>query len=150
MNRLILKNLQDKINAPKAPESKMKLIQTNFEDNHGLVISGGQNTITVTFGADGIKEVKKETASDVEQNVDEMNIIEKELKPIFFGNIDDVRTFLKEIDGAESRQIVEKVNKYIREKRISDISCNKRLWSILTKYDLYDKSLSNWNDQIIR
>ena len=38
-----------------------KLIQTNFEDNHGVVISGGNNSISIKISKDGV-EMEKQPA----------------------------------------------------------------------------------------
>jgi len=42
------------------------LVNTQFKDNHGIVVSGGNNTISVTFSSDGTMkaEVKKESRED--------------------------------------------------------------------------------------
>jgi hypothetical protein len=77
------------------------------------------------------------------------DLIEK-LKPIFFNNEDDVRLFLKEIKGMKSNDITDLVNRWVKEKRISDYGNSRKgvLWSILREAGLYTKTKSNWNGRV--
>lgn len=77
------------------------------------------------------------------------DLIEK-LKPIFFNNEDDVRLFLKEIKGMKSNDITDLVNRWVKEKRISDYGNSRKgvLWRILHDAGLYTKTKSNWNGRI--
>lgn len=77
------------------------------------------------------------------------DLIEK-LKPIFFNNEDDVRLFLKEIKGMKSNDITDLVNRWVKEKRISDYGNSRKgvLWSILHEVGLYTKTKSNWNGRV--
>ena len=77
------------------------------------------------------------------------NLIEK-LKPIFFNNEDDVRLFLKEIKGMKSNDITDLVNRWVKEKRISDYGNSRKgvLWRILHEAGLYTKTKSNWNGRV--
>jgi hypothetical protein len=77
------------------------------------------------------------------------DLIEK-LKPIFFNNEDDVRLFLKEIKGMQSYDITDLVNRWVKEKRISDYGNSRKgvLWRILHEAGLYTKTKSNWNGRV--
>ena len=77
------------------------------------------------------------------------DLIEK-LKPIFFNNEDDVRLFLKEIKGMKSNDITDLVNRWVKEKRISDYGNSRKgvLWRILHDAGLYTKTKSNWNGRV--
>lgn len=79
-------------------------------------------------------------------NADEETI--EQLAPIFYGSKSDARNFLRMIEGAKPTQVVATANEMIREKKISDMSCNKPLWAILHANGYYAKGLNNWNSQI--
>lgn len=72
------------------------------------------------------------------------------LKPIFFNNEDDVRQFLKEIDGMKDKDKTDLVNRWVKDKRISDYGNSRKgvLWDILHKAGLYKKSKQNWNRRV--
>lgn len=68
------------------------------------------------------------------------------LKPIFFNNEGDVRTFLKEIHGMKDKDITDLVNRWVKEKRISNYGNSRKgvLWGILNAAGLYQPSRQNW------
>lgn len=68
-----------------------------------------------------------------------------ELSSTFFNEMEEVKKFIKRINGADPQQITSCVNELIKENKVCKNQCKKPLWSILSKYKLYDKSLSNWN-----
>ena len=72
------------------------------------------------------------------------------LKPIFYNNEDDVRTFLKEIAGMQPNNITDLVNKWVKDKRISDYGNSRKgeLWEILNDAGIYTKSRQNWNRRV--
>lgn len=72
-------------------------------------------------------------------------LIEK-LKPIFYNNEKDVKLFLKEISGMKPSDITDFVNKWVKDKRISDYGYSRKgtLWKILNEAGLYTKSKQNW------
>lgn len=47
-----------------------KLIQTNFEDNHGVVISGGNNSISIKIGRDGVEMEHNPMPKSAEEYLD--------------------------------------------------------------------------------
>lgn len=70
------------------------------------------------------------------------------LKPIFFGDEDEINTFLKDIQGMKSTYITERVKQLVEEKKISDLSKKRALWEVLHQNELYECSESNWNQQL--
>lgn len=76
---------------------------------------------------------------------DDGDLIEK-LKPIFYNNEEDVKLFLKEIAGMKPGDITDLVNRWVKEKRISDYGYSRKgtLWEILNEAGLYTESRQNW------
>lgn len=70
------------------------------------------------------------------------------LKPIFYGVEEEAQAFLTSIQGMKGTQITAKVNQLVVEKKISDMSQHRELWKVLSDYGFYDKSESNWNQQV--
>ena len=70
------------------------------------------------------------------------------LAPVFFGNKELVVEFLGRIKGAKPIDVTAEVNRLVKERKVSDISCNKVLWEILHDNGYYSPTLSNWNSQI--
>lgn len=68
------------------------------------------------------------------------------LKSIFYNNEENVKLFLKEISGMQPNDITDLVNRWVKEKRISDYGNSRKgmLWEILTAAGLYTKSRQNW------
>jgi hypothetical protein len=73
------------------------------------------------------------------------------LMPIFYNNKEDVRRFLKEIRGMAQENITDLVNRWVKEKRISDYGNSRKgvLWGILNKVGLYTRSKQNWNGRVV-
>lgn len=76
-------------------------------------------------------------------------LVEK-LKPIFYNNEANVSTFLKEIAGMQPNNITDLVNKWVKDKRISDYGNSRKgeLWEILNDAGIYTKSRQNWNRRV--
>ena len=74
----------------------------------------------------------------------------EQLRPIFYNNEADVRLFLKEIRGMAQEDITDLVNRWVKEKRISDYGNSRKgvLWGILNKAGLYTRSKTNWNGRV--
>ena len=68
------------------------------------------------------------------------------LKPLFFNNEDDVKLFLKEIDGMKDKDITDVVNQWVGDKLISDYGNSRKgdLWTILSEAGSYKSSRQNW------
>ncbi|MBO4463756.1 MAG: hypothetical protein J5797_06125 [Prevotella sp.] len=81
-----------------------------------------------------------------EKAADENTDVVERLKPIFYNDEENVRTFLKEIAGMKAKDITELVNSWVKAKRISDYGNSRKgdLWEILTDAKLYDRTLQNW------
>ena len=75
--------------------------------------------------------------------------IVKKLKPIFYEDAQEVRAFLAKIQGMKPKQITDLVNQLVMERKISDKSCRRDLWKVLHDSGLYDRSESNWNQQVV-
>ena len=84
---------------------------------------------------------------DEEPNVSSGPIV-SQLKPIFYGSEDEALRFLKEIRGMKPVLITQKVKRLIAEKSISELSAHRDLWAILHTAGIYDRSESNWNQQV--
>jgi len=86
---------------------------------------------------------------DDDNEVDEEELVTR-LKPIFYNNEENVRRFLKEISGMPTEDITDLVNRWVKDKLISDYGNSRKgvLWRILNKAKLYSKSRSNWNGRV--
>lgn len=72
----------------------------------------------------------------------------KQLTPIFFGIEAEAKSFLIGIQGMKSKQITDKVNQLVTDRKISEVSRKRELWSVLNKHGLYTATDSNWNQQV--
>ena len=68
------------------------------------------------------------------------------LMPIFYNKEDDVRQFLTEIRGMADKDITDLVNRWVKEKRISDYGNSRKgdLWEVLNDARIYKSSRQNW------
>lgn len=82
-------------------------------------------------------------------DIDNEDLTER-LKPIFYNNEDDVEIFLKEIKGMSPNDITDLVNRWVKEKRISNYGNSRKgdLWTMLNDAGLYTKSRQNWNRRV--
>ena len=71
-----------------------------------------------------------------------------QLLPMFYGSEDNAKTFLGSIQGMKGKQITDMVNMMIAEKKLSELSCHRDLYTVLHDAGIYDKSESNWNMQV--
>ena len=97
-------------------------------------------------------EGQKLPAADSRREDEEPNVssgpIVSQLKPIFYGSEDEALKFLKEIRGMKPTLLTQKVKRLVAEKSISELSAHRDLWAILHAAGLYDRSESNWNQQV--
>lgn len=95
------------------------------------------------------KNNKKPTHVEAEPETTDLGMVE-DLKPLFYNNEDNVRRFLKEIDGMSPNDITDLVNQWVKDKRISDYGNSRKgvLWGILNEAGLYTKSRQNWNRRV--
>ena len=71
-----------------------------------------------------------------------------ELKPIFYGDEEEINTFLQDIQYMKPTQITERVNQLVKQDIISGLSRKRNLWSVLHRHELYLPSETNWNLQV--
>ena len=101
-------------------------------------------------------EEESERVEDDSEQVEEEEQEEKDndlaerLKPLFYNNKDDVKVFLTEIIGMKPNDITDLVNRWVKDKRISDYGYSRKgvLWGILYDAGLYTKSRQNWNRRV--
>ena len=86
------------------------------------------------------------TTNDTEtsRNVD----VIVELRPFFYNVEQETANFVSKIRGVEPVDVTAEVNRLLKERKVSDLSCHKPLWKILHRYGLYKCGIKNWNDQI--
>lgn len=77
-----------------------------------------------------------------------MEDLADKLLPIFYNDEEEVQEFLKDILGMSAMEITERVNELVEQRKISDVSKRRRLWQALHEAGIYDKSESNWNQQV--
>lgn len=71
-----------------------------------------------------------------------------ELASCFYSNRQEAESFLKKIRSMKPTDITNLVKQLISSKKISELSYHRKLYSILNKYGLYDRSESNWNNRL--
>lgn len=118
-----------------------RLISAFFKDDAEEAVIVGEEPPPELTALEEAEEVHAEVY--VSQN--DAELIEK-LKPIFYNNEGNVRLFLKELSGMKSGDITDLVNRWVKEKRISDYGYSRKglLWEILNDAGLYTKSRQNW------
>ncbi|MBR4572863.1 MAG: HIRAN domain-containing protein [Prevotella sp.] len=81
-------------------------------------------------------------------------VIEALTQTSIFYSTDDkemkIEKFYDDIVGKKPTEITSLVNDLVAQNVISNMSCNRDLWSILNVYGLYEKGENNWNSQIKR
>ncbi len=118
-----------------------RLISAFFKDDaEESIIVGEEKALELTAFEDA-----EEVNAEVDVSQDDTELIEK-LKPIFYNNEGNVILFLKKISGMKSGDITDLVNRWVKEKRISDYGYSRKglLWEILNDAGLYMKSRQNW------
>ena len=99
------------------------------------------------FAMPGANVTQNPVQPSAQLDEQQQDVVEK-LKPMFYGQIEDAKAFLVSIQGMKPTQITDKVNQLVREKKISDMSKHRDLWKVLHDCGIYDKSESNWNQQV--
>lgn len=92
-------------------------------------------------------EKQKGGSHDVKTEEPSPKVVEQ-LKPIFYGNEEEARDFLKRIKNMKPPQITDLVKQLVSEKKISDMSCRRDLWTVLSNNGYYNRSEANWNQQL--
>ena len=127
-------------------DNKQSGIVNHFEAGANCQVFNGPITGCV-FAMPGASITQNPVQPSTEHDEKQQDVMDK-LKPIFFGQIEDARDFLVSIQGMKPTQIIEKVNQLVSEKKISDMSKHRDLWKVLHDCGIYDKSESNWNQQV--
>lgn len=91
--------------------------------------------------------VSYESAAKTALTEDQKNTVAR-LKPIFYGNEEEARAFLLRVQDMKAVQITTLVNTLVSEKKISELSRHRDLYTVLNECGIYDKSESNWNQQV--
>lgn len=99
------------------------------------------------FAMPGANVTQNPVQPSTELDEQQQDVVEK-LKPMFYGQIEDAKAFLVSIQGMKPTQITDKVNQLVSDKKISDMSKHRDLWKVLHDCGIYDKSESNWNQQV--
>ena len=134
-----------------APGANCQVFNENIT---GCIIAmpGVHFTQQVTNPPTRDEKEKELPAADSRRGDEEPNVssgpIVSQLKPIFYGSEDEALRFLKEIRGMKPVLITQKVKRLIAEKSISELSAHRDLWAILHTAGIYDRSESNWNQQV--
>ncbi len=134
-----------------APGANCQVFNENIT---GCIIAmpGVHFTQQVTNPTTRDEKEKELPAADSRRGDEEPNVgsgpIVSQLKPIFYGSEDEALRFLKEIRGMKPVLITQKVKRLIAEKSISELSAHRDLWAILHTAGIYDRSESNWNQQV--
>ena len=99
------------------------------------------------FAMPGANVTQNPVQPSTELDEQQQDVVEK-LKPMFYGQVEDAKAFLVSIQGMKPTQITDKVNQLVSDKKISDMSKHRDLWKVLHDCGIYDKSESNWNQQV--
>ena len=127
-------------------EKKKSDITNHFEAGANCQVFNGPISGCV-FAMPGTNITQNPVQPSAQLNDQQQDVVEK-LKPMFYGQVEDAKTFLVSIQGMKPTQITDKVNQLVREKKISDMSKHRDLWKVLHDCGIYDKSESNWNMQV--
>ena len=127
-------------------EKKKSDITNHFEAGANCQVFNGPISGCV-FAMPGANITQNPVLPSAQLNDQQQDVVEK-LKPMFYGQVEDAKTFLVSIQGMKPTQITDKVNQLVREKKISDMSKHRDLWKVLHDCGIYDKSESNWNMQV--
>ena len=127
-------------------EKKKSDITNHFEAGANCQVFNGPISGCV-FAMPGSNITQNPVQPSTELDEQQQDVVEK-LKPMFYGQIEDAKAFLVSIQGMKPTQITDKVNQLVSEKKISDMSKHRDLWKVLHDCGIYDKSESNWNQQV--
>ena len=127
-------------------EKKKSDITNHFEAGANCQVFNGPISGCV-FAMPGANVTQNPVQPSTELDEQQQDVVEK-LKPMFYGQIEDAKVFLVSIQGMKPTQITDKVNQLVSDKKISDMSKHRDLWKVLHDSGIYDKSESNWNQQV--
>ena len=127
-------------------EKKKSDITNHFEAGANCQVFNGPISGCV-FAMPSSNITQNPVQPSTELDEQQQDVVEK-LKPMFYGQIEDAKAFLVSIQGMKPTQITDKVNQLVSDKKISDMSKHRDLWKVLHDCGIYDKSESNWNQQV--
>ena len=127
-------------------EKKKSDITNHFEAGANCQVFNGPISGCV-FAMPGSNITQNPVQPSTELDEQQQDVVEK-LKPMFYGQLEDAKAFLVSIQGMKPTQITDKVNQLVSDKMISDMSKHRDLWKVLHDCGIYDKSESNWNQQV--
>lgn len=127
-------------------EKKKSDITNHFEAGANCQVFNGPISGCV-FAMPGSNITQNPVQPSTELDEQQQDVVEK-LKPMFYGQLEDAKAFLVSIQGMKPTQITDKVNQLVSDKKISDMSKHRDLWKVLHDCGIYDKSESNWNQQV--
>lgn len=108
----------------------------------------GMNVNQVNFVTGDHAHVSYEAAPKTAELTEEQENTVARLKPIFYGDEEEARAFLLRVQDMKAIQITTLVNTLVSEKKISEMSRHRELYTVLNGCGIYDKSESNWNQQV--
>ena len=127
-------------------EKKKSDITNHFEAGANCQVFNGPISGCV-FAMPGANVTQNPVQPSAQLDEQQQDVVEK-LKPMFYGQLEYAKAFLVSIQGMKPTQITDKVNQLVSEKKISDMSKHRDLWKVLHDSGIYDKSESNWNQQV--
>ena len=127
-------------------EKKKSDITNHFEAGANCQVFNGPISGCV-FAMPGANVTQNPVQPSTELDEQQQDVVEK-LKPMFYGQLEDAKAFLVSIQGMKPTQITDKVHQLVSEKKISDMSKHRVLWKVLHDCGIYDRSESNWNQQV--
>ena len=127
-------------------DNKQSGITNHFEAGANCQVFNGPISGCV-FAMPGANITQTPAQPSAELDEQQKDVVER-LRPIFYGQIDDAKAFLVSIQGMKPTQIIDKVNQLVQAKKISEMSKHRDLWKVLHDCGIYDKSESNWNQQV--
>ncbi len=122
------------------------VVEKHVEHEVANVEAGGIGIQIVNAGKEELRQEAMVEEAAEESTLQES--IDERLKAFFYGNEDEARQFLSNIQWMKPTQITTLVKKLVAENKISELSCRRDLWRVLYDAGLYEKSETNWNKQV--
>ena len=99
---------------------------------------------------DSLKQQLKEQskANNTNTGNDNTDEIIEQLKPIFWSDEGQIKSFLDKIRGKKNTAVIAVIADGVTDRTISEQSCRRDLWDVLFKHHLYLASESNYNQAL--
>lgn len=99
---------------------------------------------------DSLKQQLKEqsNANNTNTGNDNTDEIIEQLKPIFWSDEGQIKSFLDKIRGKKNTAVIAVIADGVTDRTISEQSCRRDLWDVLFKHHLYLASESNYNQAL--